>query len=150
MCLSRTTAHASTRKGIPVLVRSREAIRERLQEGHDLVLFLIRQTELAGGHVEVILDLIHGPAVYFFRRSCRAVPRRDGVLELVARIVEVDELFQALDIAVVKEPLLEVRPRRLGGRTLWRRHSHIAHGGHLKLAVDRWCKLSPSYIRVGA
>ena len=44
----------------------------------------------------------------------------------VARIVEVDELLQALDVAVVKELLLEVRPGRLGGGTLWRCHGHIA------------------------
>src|SRR5258707_3336142 len=150
LCLSRTTAHASPRKGIPVGVRSRETIRECLQEGHDLVLLLIRQAKITRGHVEIVLDLVHGPAVYFFGLSCRAVSGRDGELELVARIVEVDELFQALDVPVVKEPLLEVRPRRLGGRTLWGRHSHIAHGRHLKLAVDSWCKFSPSYIRVGA
>src|SRR5260370_41050323 len=47
---SRTTFHASTRIGIPVLVRSRVAIGECLQEGYDLILLLISQSELAGGH----------------------------------------------------------------------------------------------------
>src|ERR1700682_3414529 len=42
---SRTTGHASTRKGIAVGIRSRETVRECLQECHDVVLFLIRQAE---------------------------------------------------------------------------------------------------------
>src|SRR5260370_21201017 len=46
----RTTSHASTRIGIPVLVSSSVAIGEWLQEGHDLILILIRQSEFAGGH----------------------------------------------------------------------------------------------------
>jgi hypothetical protein len=60
----------------------------------------------------------------------------------------VDELLQALDVAVVKELLLEVGPRRLGSGTLWRCHSYITRSDHLPLAVGSWCKFSPSYIRV--
>ena len=41
---SRTTGHASSRKGIPVGVRFRETIGERLQERDNLVFFLIGQT----------------------------------------------------------------------------------------------------------
>ncbi len=77
MSRSRTTFHASTRKGISVGVRSREAIRERLQESNDLVLLLIRQAELTGRHVDIVLDLGHGPAVDSFGRSCRAVSGSD-------------------------------------------------------------------------
>jgi DNA-binding transcriptional LysR family regulator len=40
------------------------------------------------------------------------VPGSDVVLVFVARVVEVDELLQALEVAVMKELLLEVRPRR--------------------------------------
>src|SRR5882724_5527865 len=59
------------------------------------------------------------------------------------------KLLQALDVAVVKEPLLEVRPGRLGGGTLWRCHRHIARRRHLELAVDLWCKLCPILVRAG-
>jgi hypothetical protein len=40
-----------------------------LQEGNDLILLLIGQAEIAGSHVKILLDLGHGPAVYFFDRS---------------------------------------------------------------------------------
>src|SRR5437588_2465777 len=117
---SRATGHASAGVGIAVSVRSRETIRQRLQEDDELVLLVIRQAEITDRHVDVVRDLRHGPAVYFFGRSLRAVSGRDIELELrdVACVVEVDELLQALDIAVVEELLLEVRPGRLGGRTL--------------------------------
>src|SRR6266481_3030035 len=42
LSLSRATGLASTSKGIPVGVGSRETIRECLQKYHDLVLLLIR------------------------------------------------------------------------------------------------------------
>src|SRR5258705_5062979 len=148
---SRTTLHAYTRKGIDVWVTSRETIRECHQKRNDLVLLLIRQAELAGRHVEIVPDLGHRPAVYFFDRSCRAVPGSDVECNAlyVARIVEVDELLQALDVAVVKELLLEVRPWRLGGGTLWRRQSNIARRRHLHLAVNTRSKLCPVRVRVG-
>src|SRR5580700_8758394 len=62
------------------------------------------------------------------------------------------ELFQALDVAVMKELLLEVRfpGASFGGGTLRRRHGHIAHRGHLKLTVNTWCKLYPVPVWVGA
>src|ERR1700747_2268469 len=67
------------------------------------------------------------------------------------------QLLQALDVAVVEEFLLEVRywlPVRVGqagfgGGTLRRRHCHIAHRGHLELAVNHWCKLYPVLVWVG-
>jgi hypothetical protein len=67
----------------------------------------------------------------------------------VARVVEVDELLQALDVAVVKELLLKVKPGRLGGGTLWRCHSDIARRRHLHFAVVKRCKLSPTRVRAG-
>jgi len=62
----------------------------------------------------------------------------------VARVIEVDELFQALDVAVVKELFLEIadilavhdRAWSLGRGTLWRCHRHIARRRHLELAVN--------------
>src|ERR1700756_3750819 len=62
------------------------------------------------------------------------------------------ELLQALDVAVMKELLLEIRfpLAGLGGGTLWRCHRHIASRGHLELAVNHWCKLYPVPVWVGA
>src|SRR6266550_5312686 len=148
---SRTTGHASTRKGIPVGVRSRKTIGERLQERDNLVFFFIGQAEITGGHIEIVPHLWPGPAVYFFDRSIRAVSGSNVERKppFVARVVEVDELLQALDVAVVKELLLEIRPGRLGGGTLWRCHSHVARRRHLHHAVVKWCKSSPTCVRAG-
>src|SRR5580700_8333610 len=62
------------------------------------------------------------------------------------------ELFQALDVAVMKELLLEVRfpGASFGGGTLRRCHRHIASCGHLELTVHHWCKLYPVPVWVGA
>src|SRR6266480_5565691 len=141
---SRTTGHANSRKGIPVGVRSRKTIGERLQERDNLVFFFIGQTEITGGHIDIVRHLGPRPAVYFFDRSIRAMSGSNVVRKpwFVARVVEVDELLQALDVAIVKELLLEIRPGRLGAWALWRCHSHIARRRHLHLAVGQWCKLS--------
>src|SRR5438270_2905300 len=74
----------------------------------------------------------------------------DRVRVLVARIVEMYELLQTLNVAVVKKPFLEVRALGLGGRTLWWCHGHIARPRHLHLAIDSRCVLSPAYVRAGA
>src|SRR5438132_1048831 len=146
---SRTTGHASTRKGIPVGVRSRETIGERLQERDNLVFFCIGQTEITNCPVDIVRHLGPRPAVYFFDRSWRAVSGSNVEPKHVARVVEVDELLQALDVAVVKELLLKVRPGRLGGGTLWRCHSDIARRRHLHFAVVKRCKFSPTRVRAG-
>src|SRR6202035_2352741 len=93
------------------------------------------------------------PAGYPLDCSFRAVSRSDRVGKAgVARVVEMHELLQALDVAVVKERLLEVRfpGASFGGGTLRWCHCHIAHRGHLKLAVNTWCKLYPVPVWVGA
>src|SRR6266404_7162310 len=51
---SRSTHHASARKCINVRVGSGETIRECLQEDYDLVLLLIRQAEIPGGHIDIV------------------------------------------------------------------------------------------------
>src|SRR5207302_339478 len=67
--------------------------------------------------------------------SRRALSALDRHPIHVARVVEVDELLQALDVAVVEELLLEEGSGRLGGTTR-RRHGHIARCRDLELAVD--------------
>src|SRR5258707_1994945 len=115
-------------------VRSCEAVRECLHENYELVLLGVTQAETADRHRHVLRDLGRRPAGYFFDSSCWAVSASDVELKHVARVVEVHELLQALDIAVVEELLLEVRPRRLGSGTLWRCHGHILRRSHLHFA----------------
>jgi len=147
----RVTRRAITRKGITEGIRSRETIGKRLQERDNLVLFLIGQAEITGGHIDIVRHLGPRPAVDFFDGSIRAMSGSNVERKprFVARVVEVDELLQALDVAIVKEPLLKIRPGRLGGGTPCRGHSHIARRRHLHLAVGQRCKLSPTCVRVG-
>src|SRR5205807_8651103 len=85
---SRTTGHTSTRKGIPVGVRSRETIGECLQKCHDLVLLLIGQTEITNCPVDIVRHLGPRPAVDFFDRSIRAVSGSNVERIYVARVIE--------------------------------------------------------------
>src|SRR6266404_2646649 len=126
LSLSRATRLATTRIGIPVRVSLGETICQRLQEGDYLVFLMIRQAELTDRHVYGGRDLGPGPAVNFFGFSCGTMPGSDIEHKVVPRVVEVNELFQTLDIAVVEELLLEVGPRRFSSRALVRCHSHTA------------------------
>src|SRR5438270_7311372 len=90
---SRTTGHTSTRKGIPVGVRSRETVGERLQERDNLVFFLIGQAEITNCPVDIVRHVGPRPAVYFFGRSWLTMPGSDVERIYVARVVEVDELL---------------------------------------------------------
>jgi len=65
--------HATAGKGINVGIRCREAVRERLQESDYQVLFVIGQSEHSNRHVDIVRDLRHRPAVYFFGCSRGAV-----------------------------------------------------------------------------
>ena len=138
--------HATTRKGIAVGVGRRETVSKCFQKRDDLVFLLIRQAEHTRRRVEVVRDLFHRPAGYPLDRSSRAVSRSDRVSKAgVARVVEMYELLQALDVAVVKELLLEVRfpGAGFGGGTLRGCHCCIAHRGYLKLTVNTGCILYP-------
>src|ERR1700737_3560445 len=65
----RTTGHASACEGIDVRVRCKEAVRERLEEGNDLVLLRIAQPKVTNRHVKVVRNLGHWPAVYLLNCS---------------------------------------------------------------------------------
>ena len=118
---------------------------------------VIRQHEISDRHVEIVRDLRHRPAVHFFCLSRRAVSGSNFERKHVPRVVEMDELLQALGVAVMKELFLEVRywlPVRVelagfGGRTLWRCQGHIARRRCLHLAVGSWRKLYPLRVRIG-
>ena len=116
----RIAAHASARKSVTVRIRSCKSVGECFEERNDQVLLVIRQTEIAGGHVYIVLNLGQRPASNSLDSSRRAVSRCHGVRILcVTSVVEMHELFKALDITIVKEPLLEIRFwAGLGGRTL--------------------------------
>lgn len=66
----------------------------------------------------------------------------------IARVIEVNKLFEALDVAIVKELFLEVRARSLGGGTLRGRHRRISRSRSLHSAVPRRRKLCPIRIRI--
>src|ERR1700730_17497465 len=145
--------HATTGKGITVGVRCRETVRECFQKRDDLVFLFIRQAEHTRRRVEVVRDLFHRPAGHPLNRSWRAVSGSDRVGKTgVARVVKMYELFQALDVAVMKELLLEVRfpGASFGGGTLPRCHRDIASCGHLELTVNTWRKLYPCPVFDGA
>src|SRR5260370_11056169 len=72
----------------------------------------------------------------------------DRVRILVARIIEMNELLQALNVAVVEKTLLEVGPGGFGGGTLRRCHRDVARRSHLHLGIHSWCVLSPADVRV--
>src|SRR2546430_13483495 len=73
----------------------------------------------------------------------RAVPGSDVELkcENVARVVEVHELLQALDVAIVEELLLEVRSWSLRGRTLWWHQRSEEHTSELQSQSNLVCRL---------
>src|SRR5258708_1178123 len=101
----------------------------------------IRHAKITAGHIDIVPDLWHRPAVYFFGRSGRAMSGSDRVCILIARIVEMYELLQALNVAVVKESLLEVGPGGFGSRTLWRCQCRLARRNHLHLSGQRLGRL---------
>src|SRR5205807_5092022 len=77
-----------------------------------------------------------------------ALKSREGVH--VARVVEVYELFQALDVTIVEELFLEVRSRSIGAaRALCRYHRHVASRRCLHSTVLLWCVLSPTLVGAG-
>src|SRR5258708_40010785 len=79
----------------------------------------------------------------FFGLSFRTVSRGDLERVHIARIVEMNELLETLDVAIVEELFLEIGPGRLGGGTLRRCHRHIARRRRLHLAVAGWGVLYP-------
>src|SRR5579864_5363544 len=65
-------------------------------------------------------------------------------------VVEVNQLLQALDVAIVEELLLEVGSRSVRTACALRRYKrHVACGHGLHLTVGGRSKLGPSRIRAG-
>src|ERR1700741_5534021 len=65
-------------------------------------------------------------------------------------VVKVNQLLQALDVAIVEELLLEVGSRSIRTACALRRYKgHVACGHCLHLTVGGWRKLRPTRIRAG-
>src|SRR5207245_2259809 len=134
-----------------VWIGSCEPIGECFHECDDLILLGIRQSEVTDRHVLILRDLGCRPAVYFFNCSSRAVSGLDLHPIHVARIVEVDELLQALDVTIVEELFLEVGTRSIRTACALRRYKgYIACGHGLHLTVGLWRKLRPTRVRAGS
>src|SRR5690349_9517488 len=103
---------------------------------------------MTDGHILVCLNLGYRPAVYLFRRSRWASAAQDAKLKVVTRIVEMNELLQAFDVAVVEERLLEVRSRGFRGRALGRHQGHVACRGRLKLTFRLRPEFDPVPVRI--
>jgi len=105
---------------------------------------------MSDGHIHVVFDLRHRPAVNLFGRSRRTVSRGDVKRVDVACVVEMYELLQALDVAVVEELFLEVRSRSVGASgALCRHQSYIACRRGLHLAIGTGCELPPGLVWAG-
>src|ERR1700740_1982007 len=104
---------------------------------------------MADGHVLVLRDFSRWPAIYLFRCSCGALAGFHLHPKVVTRVVEMDELLQALDVAVVEELLLEVRAWGFRRGTLRRHKTHVARRHRLHLPIGCWCELDPGRVRVG-
>src|SRR3984885_7737576 len=104
---------------------------------------------MTDSHILVYRNLGRRPAVHPFGCSCRAIAAFNGRIPInVARIVEMDQLLQALDVAVVEKLLLEVRPWGFGGRALGRRQGHVARCHRLHLTIRSLCEWKPRRVRV--
>src|SRR5437016_2319095 len=72
-------------------------ISEALQKRHNLVFLLIGQPKIADRRVHFLWDLRCGPARQLFSRGSMGT-----MGELIARIVEMDDCLQALQVAIVQ------------------------------------------------
>src|SRR5262249_50723303 len=98
------------------------SVRECLQEGYDLVFLFIGQPQISNRRVPVLRDLRIWPARHLLSSSAILTTR-----EFVARVVEVDDFLQALEVAIVHVGLDEVGARPL---------VHIPQRRDLELAVE--------------
>src|SRR5579859_5845884 len=99
------------------------SVRQRLEEADQGILLVIAQAEIAElADVEILNDFGRGPARYSFAGIIRFASRQD-----VTRIVEVHDVLQAGEIAVVHVGFDEARVRA---------PVDIAEGRHLYLASE--------------
>src|SRR6266446_1279036 len=95
--------------------------RKCLQKRNELVFLLIGQPEVTDRRVHVLGDLRRRPTRYLFSRSTLLT-----MGEFIAGVVEVDNLLQALKVAIVS-----VRLDEIGTRS----HVYVPQGRDLELPV---------------
>src|SRR6516165_2997601 len=93
------------------LLRGRRyvAVCESRQEGHDLIFLLIGQAKAPHGLIDVRSHFRGGPARDLLARVVRSLASRQNI----AGIIEVDDFFQTLQIAIMHVSLHEIRTRPL-------------------------------------
>ena len=125
------------------LARSRiVAIGEGFEEGHNLILFVVGEVKIADRHIEISADVRRWEAV-----DVEALPFAGltGLhLVFVPRVVEVHNLFEALEVTVVHVGFDEGMRREAGAEI------DVAEGGRLHGAVEVAGVLSPGFVRVGS
>src|ERR1017187_5514228 len=118
------------------------AVGEGFEEVDDLILFLVGELKIADGHVEILSVVAWRKAVDV---EALAGAGLTGVeLVLVAGVVEVDYVFEVLEVAVVHVGLDEGMRRKAGAEI------DVAEGGRLHGAVEVVGVLSPGFVRVGS
>jgi hypothetical protein len=103
----------------------RVAIGQRLEEGDEVILLLTGEAEIAARRIEVLRSLRRRPARDLF--PCRTT---FAFGEHISRVVEVHDLLQALEIAVVTVSLYEI-----GSRTL----VDVPQGRDTETAIELGC-----------
>src|SRR5262249_54782665 len=98
------------------------AVSEGLHKRHELVFLFIRQPQVADRLVHVLWDLRGGPALRLFSRSAMLTTGK-----FIAGVVEVNDFFQALKVAIVHISLDEIWTRPL---------VHVPQCRDLELAVE--------------
>src|ERR1700722_14534300 len=84
-------------------IERHKAVRQRLHEAHDRILFCLRQAEVPDfAAVHVLGRLRRGPACCAFTGVAELAARQD-----VARVVEMHDLFQAREISIMSVGLDE-------------------------------------------
>src|ERR1019366_3663866 len=131
------------RKRVGVRVGCGKAVGERLHEGDDLVFFRGRQTEFTNRHVLRLWDLGCRPAVHLLLGSRGAVSRFHIERVHIPRVIEVDDLLQALQVSVV-----HICFRKALAVGTLRPHVRVTRGGHLHEAVESRCQRCPVRVRI--
>ena len=105
-----------------------------LQKRHELVFLLGGQSQATDRFIYVLWYFWGGPTGRLLSRGALRTARK-----AIARVVEVDDFLQALEVAVVHIGLDEIGARPF---------VDISHRAHLELAVESRSQLRPIRIRV--
>src|ERR1039457_7543207 len=91
-----------------------ETVNKCLKEGNNFIFLRVCLAKLTDRLVYVIPVLGHGPTCHLFNRSRGALSGLYGESVHIARVIEVDDLLQGRQIAVMHERLDETGIRHSG------------------------------------